>query len=65
MAALAELEIDSCAIGGFDPVEYAKILELPEGEIPCVVLPIGYRDESENPRPKFRKSEDKIFSFVK
>lgn len=65
MAALTELKIDSCALGGFDPVEYAKILGLPENELPCVVLPIGYRDASENPRPKFRKSADKIFSFVK
>lgn len=65
LAAAAELGIDSCAIGGFDPDAYAKILGLPEGEVPCVVLPIGYRDASENPRPKFRKSEDKVFSFVK
>ena len=65
LAAVAELGIDSCAIGGFDSAEYAKILKLPENKIPCVVLPIGYRTEEENPRPKFRKSEDKIFSFVK
>lgn len=65
LAAAAELQIDSCALGGFDPAQYAEILGLPENEVPCVVFPIGYRDASENPRPKFRKSEDKIFSFVK
>lgn len=64
MAAAAELQVDSCAMGGFDANEYAKILGLPENQVPCVVLPIGYRDENESPRPKFRKSVEKVIAYV-
>lgn len=65
MAAAAELKIDSCAMGGFDAAAYAEILGLPANEVPCVILPIGYRSESENPRPKFRKNKDTVITYVK
>lgn len=54
MAACAELEVDSCAMEGFSPKGYAKVLELPSHIVPTVVLPIGYRADEEKPRPKFR-----------
>lgn len=65
LAAAAELNIDSCAVGGFDPVKYSEILGLSKNEVPVVLLALGYRDSSENPRPKFRLSIDKIFKFIK
>jgi len=48
MAAAADLKIDSCAMEGFDPIAYQKILDLePKNLLPVVVLPIGYRSEEE------------------
>ena len=64
-AALAELEIDSCAMEGFDPTAVGDILELPATEKAVVLLPIGYRATTENPRPKSRFSKDTLFTFVK
>lgn len=65
LAAAAELNIDSCAIGGFDSSKYSEILGLSKNEVPVVLLALGYRDSSENPRSKFRLSADKIFKFIK
>lgn len=45
LAACAELEIDSCAMEGFDPVAVGEILGLPENQKALVMLPIGYRSE--------------------
>lgn len=61
LAALAELKIDSCAMGGFDPAAVDEILELPEHIKSVVMLPIGYR--TEDPRhPKVRYPESDLFS---
>ncbi len=65
LAAAAELQIDSCAMEGFDPVAVGEILGLPEVEKAVVMLPIGYRDASENPRPKVRFSREHLFAEVK
>jgi len=64
LAAAAELQIDSCAMEGFDAGSVGEILELPSSQIPVVMLPIGYRAESESPRPKFRIENEKLFTEV-
>jgi len=65
LAALAELQIDSCAMEGFDPTAVGEILGLPESQKAVVMLPIGYRDVSENPRPKVRFAKEELFTEVK
>lgn len=65
LAAAAELEIDSCPMEGFDPGAVAEILGLPESQKAVVLLPIGYRDATESPRPKSRFSKEALFTEVK
>lgn len=64
MAACADMDIDSCAMEGFDAAEYSKILGLEEkGLTACVLLPVGYRsanDETSQSK-KVRKSVADIF----
>ena len=62
LAACAELSIDSCCIGGFDPEEYDRILELPAHIKSCIVLPIGYRTEDLQ-RPKVRFAKEDLFEW--
>ncbi len=65
MAALAELEIDSCPMEGFDPVAFWEILGLPDSQKAVVILPIGYRAADESPRPKSRFTKESLFTEVK
>lgn len=65
LAACAELEIDSCPMEGFDPVAVGEILGLPESQKAVVLLPIGYREVGETPRPKVRFSKEALFTEVK
>lgn len=64
MAAAAELQVDSCPMEGFDPAKAKEILGLSDEFMPVVMLPVGYRDESDESakRPKFRFPESEIFS---
>ncbi len=64
LAACAELQIDSCPMEWFDPSAVTSILWLDETLSPVVLLPIGYRSSDENPRPKFRFSKEKLFTFI-
>ncbi len=64
LAAAAELEIDSCPMGGFDPAKVAEILELPQHMSVAVLLPIGYRDSSDQPRGKVRFSIEQLFTRI-
>lgn len=65
LAACTELEIDSCAMEGFDPQATGNILGVPENEKVLMMLPIGYRAEWEAPRgPKIRFSKEKLFTFI-
>jgi nitroreductase / dihydropteridine reductase len=64
MSACAGMDIDSCAMEGFDASKYSEILGLAEmGLTPCVVLPVGYRSESDDMSTvaKVRKSKEQIF----
>lgn len=63
LAAAAELKIDSCPMEGFDPQEFAKIIELEDNLEISVILPIGYRAESENIRKKIRFTKEKLISI--
>lgn len=64
LAAAAELEIDSCAMEGADFEAVGKILGLPENQKALVMLPIGYRAETEAPRPKVRFSKEALFTHI-
>lgn len=64
LAAAAELQIDSCAMEGFDPTAVGEILSLPATERAVVMLPIGYRAPDETPRPKARFSKDQLFREI-
>lgn len=65
LAACAELQIDSCAMEGFDPTAVGEILGLPDTQKAVVMLPIGYRAEWETPRGKVRFSKEELFTEVK
>jgi nitroreductase len=48
MTAAALLEVDTCAIEGFDPLAYDRILNLTDSPYrSCVVCAAGYRDSSD------------------
>ena len=53
------LGFDSCPMEGFNPDEYAKILELPSNLVPSVLCPIGYG--SDEPKEKLRFANENIF----
>ena len=60
---LAQKQIDSCAIWGFDPSKYDEILELDKLWLASVVvLPIWYRsvDDKYSSKPKVRFSKDEV-----
>lgn len=61
LAALAELQIDSCPMEGFDPAAVDKILNLPDHLKSVVMLPIGYRTEDPH-HPKVRYPASDLFS---
>ncbi len=63
LAACAELQIDSCAMEGFDPVAMGEILGLPANHKALVMLPIGYRAEGEAPRGKVRFPKESLFTI--
>ena len=61
MTAAAELKIDSCAMEGFDPLQYQNLLNLESQNLmPGVILPIGYRSDEEfmASLPKVRKTRE-------
>ena len=53
------LGLDSCPMGGFDPVEYARILGLPPNLVPTMLCPVGYA--ADRPHPKIRFPIEEIF----
>jgi nitroreductase len=64
MAACAELSVDSCPIGGFDPLAVNKILDLPNNVKSTVLLPIGYRAEDPK-KKKIRFDNQDLFTYIK
>ena len=53
------LGLDSCPMGGFDPVAYAEVLFLPEEYIPVVLCAVGYA--ADKPQPKWRLPREDVF----
>lgn len=68
MVACAEMHIDSCPIGGFNPPDYDEILNLSAQKLNAtLVLPIGYRaaDDTYQYAAKVRKPMNDLFTMVK
>jgi nitroreductase / dihydropteridine reductase len=53
------LGVDSCPMGGFDPVAFAEVLFLPEEYVPVVLCAVGYA--ADTPPPKWRLPREEIF----
>jgi len=54
------LGFDSCPMGGFDPGEFSRILEIPPPLVPTMLCPIGYAADKPMPKVRFAK-EDIVF----
>ena len=52
------LGFDSCPMGGFNPMEYSRILKIPGHLTPVMLCPIGYA--ADTPGPKIRYERDEI-----
>ena len=57
------LGFDSCPMEGFDPVAYAKILNLPANLVPTALCPIGYAADKQKEKLRFPKEE--VFEEIK
>ena len=67
MQAAAELKIDTCAMEGFEPEKYNKVLGLNEkNQNAAVVLAIGFRSEEDETQhqAKVRKSKEELFTYL-
>lgn len=52
MLAVTALGLGAVWIGAFDPKKIAAVMNLPEGQIPVALLPIGYADETPERTPR-------------
>jgi len=52
------LGFDSCPMGGFNPDEFTRILEIPKPLVPVMLCPVGYA--ADKPMPKLRFPEEEI-----
>jgi nitroreductase len=55
--AACELGLATCWVGAFDEAMVARVLRLPEGIRPVVIIPVGYPEERPSPPPRRRLSE--------
>jgi len=51
------LGFDSCPMGGFDPNEFSRILEIPPPLVPTMLCPIGYAADKPMPKVRFAKAD--------
>ena len=51
------LGFDSCPMGGFDPGEFSRILEIPPPLVPTMLCPIGYAADKPMPKARFAKAD--------
>ncbi len=51
------LGFDSCPMGGFDPAEYSRILNIPANLVPVMLCPIGYAADKPLPKIRFPKED--------
>jgi nitroreductase len=63
LQAAAELEVDSCALEGFDVEKANAILQLPEGLKVSAFLALGYRSTEDQTQhlPKVRVAHEDLF----
>ncbi|MCX6699521.1 MAG: NAD(P)H-dependent oxidoreductase [Methanomicrobiales archaeon] len=54
------LGFDSCPMGGFNPDEFTRILDIPKPLVPVMLCPVGYAADQPTPKLRFRK-EDILF----
>jgi nitroreductase/dihydropteridine reductase len=54
------LGFDSCPMGGFDPKEFSRILNIPSSLVPVMLCPLGYAADKPMPKVRFAK-EDMVF----
>ena len=54
------LGFDSCPMGGFDPKEFTRILNIPPPLVPVMLCPVGYAADTPMPKVRFSK-EDIVF----
>jgi nitroreductase len=52
------LGFDSCPMGGFDPGEFSRILNIPKPLVPVMLCPLGY--SADKPMPKIRFPREDI-----
>ena len=64
MTAAAAIGIDSCPIGGFDPVQLSELLGITADDyVVALVLPFGYG--AHEPPEKHRLAFDEVVEYVK
>jgi nitroreductase len=65
LAACAELQVDSCAMEGFNARKFSQILNLDSLQKPVALLALGTRDETDPALkyPKTRFSKEDLFDF--
>ena len=51
------LGFDSCPMGGFDPKEFTRILNIPPPLVPVMLCPVGYAADKPMPKLRFAKEE--------
>ena len=61
MLKAAELGLGTCWLGHFDADKVKAVLGLPEKAVVVAVTPLGWPDESPDPRP--RKSAEEVFDY--
>jgi nitroreductase len=54
------LGLDSCPMGGFNPDEFTRILNIPKPLVPVMLCPVGYAADTPMPKLRFNK-EDILF----
>lgn len=67
LSAAANLKIDTCPMEGFDPVEFDKILGLPEKNLStAVIATAGYRSAADAAQhaAKVRKQKEELFHLI-
>jgi nitroreductase / dihydropteridine reductase len=51
------LGFDSCPMGGFDPAEYSRILEIPSNLVPAMLCPVGFAADTPMPKIRFPRED--------
>ena len=51
------LGFDSCPMGGFDPAEFTRILNIPAPLVPVMLCPVGYAADRSMPKIRFSQEE--------